>query len=580
MNAHDVTRKFRVEIQGRGAVTLGPDDHVATGGEAAVYRVGEARGGRGGKGSLAVKIWLDPEKALRDRMAQKLAMLSRLAHPFVVAPGALAVGAAGEILGFAMPWIEDSWAMPLAFTNDWRAANAFGDRDALAFASRMREAVLFVHAEDVAMGDANELNVLGVGREPRFIDVDAWSVPGFPGDKIMPTVRDWHAAPFSRDADWFAWAVTTFQLLVGVHPYRGTHPGFARNDLEGRMKARASVFASGVRLPPAVRPMQAVPSALLDWYRAVFEDGHRRAPPDPAALSARAVARHAPAAVQDGALTATHLFALPSPVARLAAPGLVLLEDGQVLSLTDGRSYGRADPSAALVRRGDGAVLAAVARNGEVLHASVRPGVPGRYVASGIAASSVWSSGNRLFAVARDGILELLPRDVASGSVLLAGRKWALSPDATAFGDGMAVYDALGAKHVVVPDAGTGVAMLRARDLDGLVPLAMVMRGRVGRMSLMDSRGGYRRATLLLSEDRRSCAVTLSDADHGSLTDAVTANGIAVRIDEQGMLEASVPATGALRVANPGPAAGGRLIASAAGVLCALPDRVLALALS
>jgi hypothetical protein len=577
MTAHDVTKKFRVEIQGRGALTLGPNDHVATGGEAAVYRVGKASKGQG---SLAVKIWLDRDKAVRDRMAQKIALLSRLRHPFVVAPGALAVGASGEVLGFAMPWIEDSWAMPLAFTNDWRAANGFGDADALAFASRMRETVSFVHGERTAMGDANELNVLGVGREPRYIDVDAWAMQGFPGDKIMPTVRDWHTAPFSREADWFAWAVTTFQLLVGVHPYRGTHPGFARNDLEGRMKGKASVFSQGVRLPPAVRPMQAVPSALLDWYRAVFENGHRGAPPDPAAMTARAVAKMSAAQVFGGSLTATFLFALPSPVARLAAPDLILLEDGQLLSLADGRSYGVADPASSFVSRGDGAVLAAVVRNGEVFHASVRPGIRTEYRPSGIAASTAWSAGNRLFAVVRDGILELLPRDLSAGTALLAGRKWALAPDATAFGDGMALYDAIGAKHLVVPDQGSGVSIVRVRELDGLVPLAMTMRGRTGRASFMDSRGGYKTATLVLSEDRSSCTVTLGDADQGSLTDAITDNGILVRIDEQGMLEAHVPATGATRTTDPGPAASGKLLAGASGVLCALHDKVLKLALA
>lgn len=573
----DPNSTFEVRIEGRGALRVGPADYVATGGEGSVWR----------KGPTALKIWEDPARAIAGRMVEKVRLLSTLKHPAIVAPEAIASDARGRAVGYVMPWVEDGWAMPLAFTNDWRAANGFGDAEALSFAARMREVVTFVHGKGAIMGDANELNVLGVGRgakaEPRYIDVDPWVLPGFPGDKILPTVRDWHAGPFTREADWFAWGVTTFQMITGIHPYRGTHPGFARNDIEGRMKANASVFDQGVRMPPSVRDPARIPPPLLEWYRAAFRDGFRGVPPDPgaAALPMPSAARRA-GPPRDAKLAILVAFRLPAPLLREVAPDLLMLEGGALIGLPDGRSWGMGDPDASYARLADGSLLAAKLTGGRVAFSILQPG-PGAAVAmadSGLGARAVWAAEGRLFAVVTGGLLELQARDLGARRVVLPGKKWSLNPDTTFWGNGLALHDALGAKFLVAPFGPSGVAMLRARELDGLTPVAAVRRGNVGVMSLIGRDGAYRRATLLFDATYGGCRITLADADDGSLDEAVTPTGVVVRFDHDGKLDLEVPASGARRVAAPGEAGTGRLVAGPSGVFAALPDRVLKLSMT
>lgn len=492
----DISRPFAVEIPGRGRLDLGPNDHVASGGEGHVFH----------KDSLAVKIWDDPDRALSGRMPEKVPLLAALNHPSVVAPQALALGPRGRPVGVVMPWAE-GWALPLAFTNDWRAANGFSDADALDFAGRMRNVVRFVHDRGVVMGDANELGVLGSNGTPRYLDVDSWVLPGFPGERVMQSIHDWHAPPFSLEADWFAWAVVTFQLLIGIHPYRGSHPAFKRGDLEGRMRANVSVFDPDVRLNPAVRSLSLLPGPLRDWYRAVFADGWRGLPPEPQAAPVMPVSPPPPP--------------MPMPMQRPAGSAMLLLQGGVLVTLPDRRVLCQSDAAAVHIRLANGRVAGAKVEDGRLLVGTCPPG-PGAVLSfadSGLAAIAAWSAENRLFAVLPDGLLEILTRDLGNRVMVLPGRRWPLNAKATVFGDGIAVFDALGAKHLVAPIGAGAVALLRLRELDRLMPVALKRHGRVARISLLDAAGAYYRADLLLDETGRGCQVTLTEAEDGALAE-------------------------------------------------------------
>jgi hypothetical protein len=577
----DIFKKFTVTIPGRGSIQLGPNDHVTSGGEGHIFK---KSGGRIGS-SLAIKIWDDPNHAIQNRMPEKIKLLATLKHPNIVAPEALAVDDHGVSIGYVMPWVEGGWALPMAFTNDWRSANAFGDAEARAFASRMREVVTYAHHAGFVLGDANELNILGIetdrGCSPRYIDVDPWVLPGFPGDKVLPTIHDYHAAPFTKEADWFAYAVTSFQLLVGVHPYRGTHRDFKRADLEGRMKANASVFEVGVGLSPAVRDFNRIPGPLLDWYRQVFMQGLRCVPPDPGLSPAVTVQAMTVGNLAGGDVTISVLYALRRAALRVVAPDVLQLEGGMLVSLADGRDYGRADTACAFRKMPDGAIAGIRIVEGKLQFGLLRaaPGAILELKDAGVDASAVWSAGNRLFAVVGDGILELQVTDLGVKVLALPGKKWALNPYATAFGDGLAIYDALGAKHFVAPFGPGAVAILRVRELDGLKPLAMVRRERVAVVTLIDKKGAYKRAVVTFTADFGSYAITVSDADDGSLVDAITDSGVVVRFDGDGKLELSVPAIGGKRVADAGSLTRGLLMTGPSGVFCAVDGKVVKLSL-
>jgi hypothetical protein len=546
----DITRKFTVHPEGRGDIRVTPADYVTSGGEGHIYRPGA--------GSLALKIWDDPHRAISGRMVEKVRLLGALHAPEIVAPQALVKDDQGNITGYVMPWVT-GWDLPLAFTNEWRAANGFGDADALGFAEKMRTTTQFVHTSDIIMGDANDLNIIGVKGEPRYIDVDPWLPPGFAGDKIMPTVHDWHSKPFSREADWFAWAVVTFQLLSGTHPYRGTHPDFKRGDLEGRMKANASVFDRQTRLSGAVRPFLLIPQPLLDWYRAAFQDGVRVTPPAIRAAATAPIA--APVALKSsGRLLVAKAFEIGADFIRMATPDVMLLADGSLISIPDGRTAGHGDPAASFVRLPSGVLFAATAGQGAVEFSLV--GQLGSTSAN-IAASATWVAANRPFAVTPGGILELGAREVQNRYLLLPGRKWSLNANATTFGAGAAVYDAIGAKYLVVPQPDAAVAMIRVREIDGMKPIGIIGNRKVAVLSLIDRAGAYHRAVIVIADDLASCAVTMTPADNGSLSDIILDNGLVLWIDAGADL--NMLAGGAISTFSLG-TAGGRLIGAPSGV--------------
>jgi hypothetical protein len=567
----DVSIPHKVRIEGRGELMLTPNSHVASGGEGHVYRPKN--------GSMAVKIWEDAGRAISGRMPEKINLLSKLAHKWIVAPEALIKDDGGRPVGYVMPWV-DGWALPLAFTNDWRTANKFTDDNAATFASKMREVVTFTHSHGAIMGDPNELNILGVGNDPRYIDVDPWVLPGYPGDKILPTIRDWHSPLFTQEADWFAWAVVTFQLFVGVHPYRGGHPDFKKADLEGRMKANASVLNPKVSLSPAVRPFSSIPPGMIDWYKAVFNNGERSLPPDPVATKAVRVLKQA-VLKNAGNLQVSMLGSLPSPVTRLATHDSLILQDGTLISLPEMRKIGQADPQVVFIRLADGGIGGAMVIDGKV-HTGVLYAAPGAklaMVSSDLAANQVWVASNRLFAVTADGILELSIRHFAGRMTVLTANRWALNGNSTIFGDGVAVWSALGAQYIVLPQDKTSVAIVRAKALDGFKVMSSVGHGRIAVISMIDKAGSYKRAVAVLAEDLLSCTISVTDADDGMLTDVITGKGIILRQDSQGKLEVSLPMTGGLMTLDPGAITDGLLISSSSGVYCTIDSALFKLSM-
>ncbi len=248
------------------AIDLTPDRFVAQGGQGKVFAAD----------GWAYKVYHDPQDMVP---AAKLAALGRLTAPEVVRPVDTLLDAQGQPVGFSMRHVADGHPLCRLFTKGFRQRHGLTDRHSAALAEGLRQALAHVHAHGVLVVDLNELNVL-VG--PRFasvalIDVDAWQTPGFPANALLDSVRDRHTQGFDEGSDWFAWAVITFQLFVGVHPYKGGHPSL--KGLEARMQANASVFDPAVSAPPSARPLAVIPDALRAWYRAVFQDGLRQPPP-------------------------------------------------------------------------------------------------------------------------------------------------------------------------------------------------------------------------------------------------------------------------------------------------------------
>lgn len=562
----DVTQKFKADIEGRGSISLGPGDYVTSGGEGHVYR----------KDGMAIKLWDDAAKAAQRGMPKRIARLKSMSVPCAVFPEALVI-VKGTVQGYVMPWV-DGWGLPLAFTNSWRLANGFQDEQALSFLALMKNVVSAAHNDNVVLGDANEFNILGDGFSPLYIDVDSWVPEGFSGDKILPTIYDHHSKPFTKDADWFAWAVVGFQLLIGIHPYKGSHAKFVKTDLTGRMKANVSVFSPDVTCPrAAVRSFSLIPHDLRAWFEQVFEHSVRVVPPNFTCHPATVVTTVSVVIPQSGKIELIEMHVLASSVVCSVAPGILRLLNGELIYLYSGNVVNAFTvPESSFICLSNGALIALPKEENTAGYYTIAANVAVAYPLS-IAIRSSWSVENILYAILPDGLLELLPREMKGVIRLLPGRRWALNANATLFFDGLAVYNALGAKFLIVPHDG-GVSFTRCKELDNLTPLAAVRSGRVGVVVACDAEGAYYRLLLLFSDDYTRCTVTITDTPDASLVVVIIDSGVVAAILPNGQLELTQPLTSAIPIVDDMPA-GMRLFSSPTGLYGVVDNQVFKLKL-
>jgi hypothetical protein len=116
---------------------------------------------------------------------------------------------------------------------------------------------------------------------PIFIDVDSYQTPNFPATAIMDSVRD-RIVPFgtfNEMTDWFAFAILSFQLYIGIHPYKGKHPNYKPSEWQKRMDDGVSVFDKHVTLPDVCNKLTVIPKRHLDWFQNVFTKNERSIPP-------------------------------------------------------------------------------------------------------------------------------------------------------------------------------------------------------------------------------------------------------------------------------------------------------------
>jgi len=267
-------------VNGR-KVQLNQQNFVAKGGEGMIYQVG----------NTAYKIYEDLKKMIPEA---KIKELSNIATDNIIAPLELVYNTKKQIVGFTMKWLgDDTIALCKLFTNTFRNNNNVKDQKILELIENIKEVIAYIHQNKFLIVDGNELNYM-VDKNfvtPYFIDTNAWQTPSFPATAIMPSIRDYKSNDFSPVTDWFSFAVISFQLFVGVHPFKGKHPKYQRNDFKNRVIDCVSVLNKTVKLPPNVRDFALIPSEYMDWYMKLFEKGERIPPPTTAGTIGKVIER-------------------------------------------------------------------------------------------------------------------------------------------------------------------------------------------------------------------------------------------------------------------------------------------------
>jgi hypothetical protein len=531
---------LKVVLKERGPLTLNPSDYVASGGEGVVYR----------KGHTGIKIYHDWRAKLADNIPDKLALLGKLRHPAIVSPQGLVVDESGHMpLGFYMPWAGGE-PLPRVFTNAFWTRTGFDISHAKTVAERMREAVQYVHGEGVVLVDANEMNWLAELNDPSnpkvcLLDIDSASVGRWNAKVIMPSIRDWHTREFTALSDWFSWGVVTFQVFTGVHPYKGRLDGFGLHALEERMRANASVFASGIHLNRAVRDFRLIPGPLLDWYHATFENGERTLPPE---VFAHGSSKYTPAqalhitVTTTGSLIFEKLFNDPTDsVVHVYSCGVIRLASGALVDVSTKRCIKATCSSFCEVVTADGGWIVADRQTGvwQLSHIS-GASLQETPLRMSISARAVVSSEGRMFAVSQSGLTELKVRFLGK-PILAVGKTWRLMWNATNWFDGVGVEDALGSTFLAIPFGKSSCAHIRVPELDQMTAVTARVAGSLVLVICADKQGVYHRLLFLFDSGFTSYECYASVVQGPELDATILPRGVVAEIERDGELTISVP---------------------------------------
>jgi hypothetical protein len=532
-----------VELEGCGVLKLGPSDHVATGGEGSVYRPSP---------DTIVKIYLDHQKMQKDGMPQKLKLLSSIKHPFIVAPKGL-VYQNHDPIGYYMNF-EPGEPMARIFTTAYRQREGFDDKDAIFLVDGMHDVIREAHAHKAVLVDANEFNWLVAKKaskvEPRIIDVDSWAIDHWKASVIMPSIRDWHTHGFNDESDWFSFAVVSFQIFTGIHPYKGSLSGYKPNEMERRMKENKSVFAPGVQLNSAVRSFSSIPVPLLEWYEAVFQNQVRTMPPkasDKSNKTPRFTVTKRVVVTSSGLLMLEVIYDGVNDTPSEVYPcGVIRLNSGRLINLENGKTFAKsANLPCEIISTEWGFLLAELQSDGSIVASLLdKNGSTTTSLSTVLKGRNLLRYQNRLFIVSQQGLTELSVKNLGK-PILVTLNTWQVMLNSTKWFDGVGIQDSLGTTYFVAPFDQNSCQYVHVPELDRKKVVSAFVGTRYITVVALDTKSGsYQQYEFIFDKTYTSYQVKVKDVATPELNMALLPKGVCASITDDGELLIDVPLNG------------------------------------
>lgn len=515
----------RYFVSSLGQIRLGQTEFKAQGGEGSVYV----------KGSRAYKIYADPTRCITQA---KIDELSALVQPNIIRPLELVIDGRNRPVGYSMRFAGKTWSLCQLFPKAFRQRNNLTPDLMLRLVRQLQTGVSHIHSRGILIVDLNEMNFLVAAdfSELFFIDVDSYQTPSFPATVLMESVRDRHATTFSSDSDWFSFAVVSFQMFVGIHPFKGTYSAVQHlpdnaAKLDARMRANVSVLHQGVSVPSTCLPFSVIPPAYLDWYRAVFEQG-RRLPPPQAVQAVIAVA--GPVLVQ---AIASSRFEVRE-VREFDSE--IIWHDG-VITATErsvyfnGRQYARPPFDVKLIVTPRRQHLIAAYHDGTQLR--FRDLTMDRLIETSIEGEEVMLSHGQLYLKQHEHIFAIefieLPNNTLLGLRSVAN----VMMTSTRMFEGVAIQNLLGANYASIPSFDGGCYQVRLAELDS----AQIVNARLDRnllVVLVTTAGHYDKYIFRFAKDFSTYDVRkLPDVAANDIEFTVLDTGVVLHLIDDDKLE-------------------------------------------
>lgn len=247
---------------------INPSQFVAAGGEAEIYRIGDT----------ALKIY-HPNMLTTERQ-RKLDKFPRNLPDNVLSPKDLIKDSNGKTIGFTMPFVKDAENFIELSNPNYRQRNVT-QTEATKIMIDVYNTLNKIHKANVVVGDMNNLNLMFKGTNSYFIDTDSMQFEGFPCIVAMEQFIDpalygvdlTKGCHFTKQTDYYAYAIMLFMSHLYTHPYGGVHKGVKK--FLDRAKNKITVFDPAVKYPKAGIHYNVLSDEMLHYFHEIFEQGKR-----------------------------------------------------------------------------------------------------------------------------------------------------------------------------------------------------------------------------------------------------------------------------------------------------------------
>ena len=287
-------------------IRVNPKDAIGKGGEADIYDLKNGKVLKLFKTADHPDYELLPQEQLaaQARIAihqQKLPAFPQNLPVRVIKPEALAKDKQGMILGYAMPFLQNTVPLLKYSDRNYRNTNGISQQFITELFRDLHESVLKVHQANVTIGDFNDLNLLASQNQVHLIDADSFQFGQFPCQVftarfVDPILCDRTAnqpiltSPHNPESDWYAFTVMLMQSLLYVDPYGGVYkPKSQASQIphSARPLQRITIFHPDVRYPKPAIPYKVLSDDLLHHFHNCFEKDWRGDFPKPLLESMR-----------------------------------------------------------------------------------------------------------------------------------------------------------------------------------------------------------------------------------------------------------------------------------------------------
>jgi len=518
---------MKIFIKGKQAVTLSQREFVAKGGEGLIYR----------QGDTCYKLYEPPNQCIPEA---KISELSVLQLRNIIIPQNLILDNKNHPIGYTSRWVDNAESLCKLFTEAYKTTNHLTYDQINALLHHLQDIVAYIHSKNIIVVDLNELNFLvkvPEYKEIYAIDVNSYQTPSFPATVIMPNIKDWHTSGFNENSDWFSFAVLSFNLMIGMHPYKGGHPDFVHIPIKERMIARMhkniSAFNSKATMPKVCESFDVIPPGLKKWLYSVLEEGKRIPPP----TDYEAVA----VIIQIKEIVGSNLFEIKLLETLTCNIFDCCYSNSQQIIVVDKGLY----------------INKQFRSFSNTLQVGFSPKMNwpcGVYLSQDTIhivdlrswqettlghAKSIFSSGNRLYTITGNDVLEIVLTEIGDRilpSLKNVGRVLDV-PDATKVYDGVVVQQVLDRYVVsVFPESGK-CYQINIPELDGY----RILTGKYENNVLMligEQKGKYTRFVIRFGPDFASYDIRLvQDVDYTGLNFTVTDASVCVTINEEEKVE-------------------------------------------